>query len=381
MDTFPKVMQVCYPGVDYKINKTDLVVTFPNGSEIHFCGLDDKERTEKILGLEFVTIYHNECSQTPLSSIDTAQSRLAQRVWQDVEGMAPALLKPRIFYDCNPPTKAHWTYKRFILKQDPETRQALPEPGDYVSFKINPNDNADNISPDYFKTLQGMSSRNRKRFMEGEFADANPNALFPVEHIDRWRVVDGVVPDLVRVVVGVDPSGASDDPDQNSDAIGIVVGGVGIDGNAYLLEDLTVTAGPATWGRIAVSAYERHKANLIVGESNFGGEMVRFVVRAARSDVPFKLTHSSRGKFLRAEPHAALYEQGKIRHVGPFADLEDELADFSTHGYTGAKSPNRADAWIFVLAELFPGVVKAERETKVKPKLRMPNFEGAGWMS
>jgi Terminase RNaseH-like domain len=358
------------------------VYTFPNGSEIHCCGLDDKERTEKVLGLEFVTMYHNECSQTPLASIDIAQSRLAQLVYQEVEGMPRTLLRPRVFYDCNPPTKAHWTYKRFILKQDPETRLNVSDPSDYVSFKINPQDNQDNISPDYItKTLAGMSSRNRKRFMDGEFADANPNALFPVEHIDRWRVVDGVVPDLVRIVVGVDPSGASDDPDQNSDAIGIIVGGVGIDGNAYLLEDLTVTAGPATWGKVAASAYARHEANLIVAESNFGGEMVRFVVRTADPKAAFKMVHSSRGKFVRAEPFSALYELGKVRHVGAFSDLEDELADFSTHGYTGAKSPNRADAWIFVLAELFPGVVKSKGEVKQKLNLNLPQYEGAGWMA
>ncbi|MCK8228761.1 hypothetical protein LW959_17855, partial [Erwinia amylovora] len=88
------------------------------------------------------------------------------------------------------------------------------------------------------------SARARKRFLEGEFADATRNQLFPEEHIDRWRVTDGSFPDMVRIVVAVDPSGADDADNADNDAIGVVVGGLGVDGNAYLLEDLTVKAGP-----------------------------------------------------------------------------------------------------------------------------------------
>ena len=97
----------------------------------------------------------------------------------------------------------------------------------------------------------------RTRFLEGRFADANPSALFPDEHIDRWRVMDGSVPPLVRVVVAVDPSGADDADNADNDEIDIVVVGLGQDGAAYLLEDCTLKAGPATWGRVAVQAFMR----------------------------------------------------------------------------------------------------------------------------
>jgi phage terminase large subunit-like protein len=98
--------------------------------------------------------------------------------------------------------------------------------------------------------------------------------LFSDETIEKWRVIDGVVPQLIRVVVAVDPSGAESAENSDNDAIGIVVAGLGIDGNIYVLEDCTVTAGPAVWGRIATTAFDRHKADLIVGETNYGGAMV-----------------------------------------------------------------------------------------------------------
>lgn len=367
LDTFPKVMRVAFPGVKWTPHTQDGYAELENGSQVWFAGLDDKERTEKILGMEFSTLYFNECSQIPMGSVDTAMTRLAQRVETDMEGAAPRLLKMRAFFDCNPPNKAHWTYKRFVQKVDPESKEPLRRPDDYASFQINPKDNQANLSPEYLANLEGMSARMRKRFLEGQFADANPSALFPEEHIDKWRVMDGVVPDMVRIVVSVDPSGADDADNADNDAIGIFVVGLGTDGNAYPLEDCTVKAGPATWGRVAVQAYQRHQADCIVGESNFGGAMVGQTVRVAAQGqgvrVPFKLVTASRGKVQRAEPFSALYEQGKVRHVGLFQELEDELAAFSTFGYTGAQSPNRADALIWALADLFPAITKQPRKS------------------
>jgi phage terminase large subunit-like protein len=374
LDTFPKVMRIAFPGVKWAPHHQDGYAELENGSQVWFAGLDDKERTEKILGMEFATLYFNECSQIPMGSVDTAMTRLAQRAEQDLEGEEPGLLKVRAYYDCNPPNKAHWTYKRFVQKVDPETKEPLRRPGDYVSFQINPKDNQANLSPEYLANLEGMSARMRKRFLEGQFADANPSALFPDEHIDRWRVMDGVVPDMVRIVVAVDPSGADDADNADNDAIGIFVVGLGTDGNAYPLEDCTVKAGPATWGGVAVQAYMRHGADCVVGETNFGGAMVGSTVRVAASAkgvrVPFKVVTASRGKVQRAEPFSALYEQGKVRHVGVFTELEDEMAAFSTFGYTGAQSPNRADALFWALAELFPAMTRTE--PKKKPSAPIP---------
>lgn len=379
-DTFPKVMKLCFPDIEYSINKSDWFVTFPNGSEIWFAGLDDKERTEKILGMEFVTIYPNECSQIPYKSIETAITRLAQKVQQQQIGKIPeCMLMPKVYYDCNPPTKAHWSYKIFKKKTHPDTKEPLIKPEEYASMQMNPVDNVDNLADGYIDTLKGMSAKARKRFLDGEFGDDNPNQLFPDEHIDRWRVTDGVLPDMVRIVVAVDPSGAGDEDNADNDAIGICVAGLGTDGNAYIGPDLTVKAGPATWGKVATDAYERHSADAIVGETNFGGAMVQHVIKTCRKKTNFIKVTASRGKVQRAEPFSALYEQGKVRHVGYLTELEEELAAFSTFGYNGASSPNRADAAIWALAALFPGIVNFKKKKPAK-KVQRRTANPQGWM-
>lgn len=361
-DTFPKVMRLAFPGVAWKMDKVDWFVTLPNGAQVWFGGLDNPERAEKILGMEFVTIYFNECSQIPHESIGVAITRLAQQVDQELQGRAPAPLKPRVYYDENPPSKAHWSYKQFIQKLDPETREPLANPDDYAWFKINPTDNAENIADDYLATLDAMSARLRKRFRDGEFSDATPGALFSDEIIEKWRVIDGELPEFVRVVVAVDPSGSGDADNADNDAIGIVVAGLGTDGNAYILEDCTVKAGPATWGRVATTAFDRHEADVVVGEINYGGAMVNATIQAARPRTPFKQVTASRGKHVRAEPFSALYENGKVRHAGNFTELEGELTAFNTSGYIGDGSPNRADAAIWALAELFPALTAPRKE-------------------
>jgi hypothetical protein len=368
MDTFPRVMSLAFPGVPYSLNKTDFFASFDNGSEIWFSGLDDKDRVDKILGKEYSTMFFNEVSEIPLKSVDTALTRLAQKAIQTTPSLGSSELIPRAYFDLNPPTKSHWTYKRFHLKVDPVSKLTLVNPSDYVCFQMNPKDNAENLSSSYIDRLTNLSEGLRRRFLLGQYGDDNPNALFSDVTIDKYRVLDGGVPEFIRIVIGVDPSGASDDS-ESADAIGIVVGGLGVDGCAYLMEDCTVTAGPATWGRIATNAFDRHAADCIVGEVNYGGAMVKHVIQTARPQTPYREARATRGKHVRIEPLSALYEQGKIKHIGYFPELEEELCAFSTIGYTGASSPNRADAWAWVMAELFPGVI---RPRKAKPEETAP---------
>lgn len=381
LDTFPKVMGLAFPGVKCHIDKSHCYARFDNDSEVWFGGLDDKERTEKILGQEHATIYLNECSQIPQASRDLAVTRLAQKVQQVIDGREAQPLKPRMYYDCNPPSKAHWSYRLFVERRDPESKQPLSQPSDYAHFQLNPQDNVENLSAGYLDTLSSLSGRLQKRFLRGEFADATPGALFSDECIETWRVLNAKLPDMVRIVVAVDPSGSGDVDNADNDAIGIVVAGVGTDGNAYLLEDCTVKAGPATWGRVATSAYERHQADVVVGEANYGGAMVQHTIQTARPRTPFKAVNATRGKVVRAEPISALYAQGKVRHVGYFRELEDELMAFSSAGYLGEHSPNRADALIWAITELFPGIVAARKE-KPKDKAAVHHhYRGAdSWM-
>lgn len=378
-DTFPKMMSLCYPGVKYELNQTDWFARLPNKSEIWFGGLDEKDRTEKILGNEYCSIFLNEVSQIQYSSYLMAKTRLAQNCTEKYSrGTRP--MKLRMYLDENPPSKAHWSYQLFIEHRDPETRRLLEDGDDYAFLQMNPADNAENLPSDYLNMLENMPQRMKKRFLFGEFADTDENALWRDEIIDRWRSIDGELPDFQRIVIAVDPSGASDE-DSTHDAIGVVVAALGTDGHAYVLEDLTLKAGPAKWGNVVGSAFDRHAADVVVGEANFGGAMVQHVIRTARPGTPYKAVTASRGKVVRAEPISALYEQGKVHHVGYFPDLEAELCAFTTTGYGGINSPNRADALVWAITELFPSLTKKDKPEK-KPSRANRYVMGAnGWMA
>lgn len=348
LDTLPKVLRLCFATVSVDRNEADLIVTLPGGSQIILAGLDDKERVEKILGSEFSTLYFNEASQIPWSSIETAMTRLAQN----------SGLSLKTYFDCNPPSKRHWSYRMFALKQKPGTCEPLPNPDDYVELLMNPADNVANLPPKYFEILASMSEMQRLRFERGEWASEVDGALWSLEQIDSerasWRddsvVYNGAPVEMRRIVVAVDPSGTKGDG--TGDDIGIIVAGLGTDGRYYILEDCSCHASPEAWARRAVSAYHHHNADRIIGEANFGGAMVESLIRLADRHVPYRAVHASRGKVVRAEPISALYEKRQVSHVGCFDELEDQLANMTSGGFVGEGSPDRADALVWALTEL-----------------------------
>jgi phage terminase large subunit-like protein len=152
-----------------------------------------------------------------------------------------------------------------------------------------------------------------------------------------------------RVVVGVDPSGSAG---QTGDLTGIVAVGLGQDGRAYVLEDASIQASPDGWAQAVSRIYHRRQADRVVAERNFGGEMVRSVLQAAAPNLPITLVTASRGKSVRAEPVSALYEQGRVSHVGPLPELEDQMCLMTGAGYEGQGSPDRLDALVWALTEL-----------------------------
>jgi phage terminase large subunit-like protein len=154
-----------------------------------------------------------------------------------------------------------------------------------------------------------------------------------------------------RVVVAVDPSGTGG-ADDSGDDIGIVVAGLGIDGRGYVLADWTCKLSPDGWGRRAVAAYHEFRADRIVAERNFGGAMVEHVIRTVDRSISYKEVTASRGKVARAEPIAALYEQGRVSHIGGLPDVEDQMCLIGPDGYIGEGSPDRADALVWALTEL-----------------------------
>jgi Terminase RNaseH-like domain/Terminase large subunit, T4likevirus-type, N-terminal len=346
LDTLPKVFRLGFPNEPLTRHRTDGYFSLGNGSEIWIAGLDDHDRVEKILGKEYATIFLNECSQIPYSSVLVALTRLAQVV----EGLSQAA-----YYDLNPTNKGHWTNLLFGEKRDPMSRQPLANPEDYARMFLNPGDNAANLTEAYLKSLENLPERHRKRFFEGVYIDNLDGALFSYEAIARGRVADFALGRCVHIVVAVDPSGAASRDDEAADEIGIVVAARGDDGHAYVLADRSLRDAPAVWGRVAVRAYHEFRADQIIAEENFGGEMVRFVIRAADPHAPVRVISASRGKAQRAEPVSTLYERGIVHHVGRFAVLEDQLCAFTTQGYRGEGSPDRADALVWALTDLMLG--------------------------
>jgi phage terminase large subunit-like protein len=184
-----------------------------------------------------------------------------------------------------------------------------------------------------------------------EILDDNPGALWNRAMIDKGRVAK--VPALYRIVVAIDPAVSAN---LDSDETGIGAAGLGENGEVYILEDASVSmASPNEWGAAAVALFDRVQADRIVAEVNQGGDLVEANIRAQRSHIPYTPVHAKRGKALRAEPVAALYEQGKVHHVGYFPKLEDQMCDWNpTAG--NQKSPDRVDWLVYAVLDLLPGV-------------------------
>ncbi|MBL7237716.1 MAG: DNA packaging protein [Komagataeibacter hansenii] len=346
-DTFPAVMRRCFPTVEWALSRTDWTVELPNGSTIVFGGLDDEDRTEKILGLEFATVYLNEASQITYGARNMLLTRLAQKT--------PLALKEYI--DANPPTTAHWLYRVFEQGVEPVSGAPLPGRDRYATMRLNPDGNRANLSAGYLAQLEALPERERRRFMLGEYQQAVDGALWRMEDFRRDAPVTpatrpAVAARMRRIVVAVDPSGCSGAEDTRSDEIGIVVCGVDGTGMGHVLADLSRRDSPAGWARTALQAQADWGAERIVAEHNFGGALVEATLRGLNPNAALRMVTASRGKAARAEPVAALYEQGRVTHHGALCVLEEQLCQFSASGYHGARSPDRADALVWALSDL-----------------------------
>ena len=233
----------------------------------------------------------------------------------------------------------------------PLVRQVLALP-DRVVTRGRTRDNL--FLPDSFVAAvedQYGGTRLGRQELDGELLTDHEGALWTRVLLDACLV--DVVPALRRVVVGVDPPASA-----GGDACGIVACGLGEDGRGYVLEDASVAgATPAGWAAAVAACAARHGADRVIAEKNQGGDMVDAVLRGADASLPVRLVHASRGKLARAEPVAALYEQGRVAHVRGLAALEDELAGMVTGGvYAGpGRSPDRADALVWALTALMLG--------------------------
>jgi predicted phage terminase large subunit-like protein len=208
-------------------------------------------------------------------------------------------------------------------------------------------DNMANLAPSFFDrmVMKYENTRLGRQELYAELLEDVPGALWQRQTIDQHRVTRA--PDLVRIIVGIDPAMTSG---EDANETGIIVVGKGRDRQAYVLDDLSCRLSPDGWARRAVSAYRRYRADRIVAEVNNGGDLVERVLRTVDPSVAYRAVRASRGKVVRAEPIAALYEQGRVHHVGLFAGLEDQLCVFAPDQYDG--SPDRVDALVWCLSEL-----------------------------
>jgi phage terminase large subunit-like protein len=234
------------------------------------------------------------------------------------------------------------------------------EDGTTVVTRGSTYDNKTNLSDKFFSKVitKYEGTRLGRQELNAEILNDNPRALFKLGLIDAARVQ--VVPNLTRVVVGLDPNVKDRDrailakSSDTLDEAGIVTCGSAYWPNGvlhfYVLGDDTIDGGPSEWGSKAVIAYKKHQADRLIGEVNNGGDMVESTVRAIDQNISYKAVTATRGKAIRAEPISALYEQGRVHHVGSFQALESEMTDFDP--ITTTKSPNRMDALVWALTEL-----------------------------
>lgn len=212
--------------------------------------------------------------------------------------------------------------------------------------RLRTRDNLANLSPEAVAELEAAygGTRRGRQELDGEFLTDVPGALWSLAMIDAGRV--DRAPDLVRVVVAVDPAVTSGD---DSDETGIVAAGVDSAGDVYVLADRSCRLSPDGWARRVVDLFDEHAADRVVAEVNNGGDLVELTLRTVDREVPYRKVHATRGKRLRAEPVAALYEQGRVHHVGVMGELEDQLVSWTPESAT---SPDRMDALVWAVTDL-----------------------------
>jgi predicted phage terminase large subunit-like protein len=212
-------------------------------------------------------------------------------------------------------------------------------------------DNLDNLAPAFVDRIVSRYECTRlgRQELMAEMLEDVEGALWTRAMLDDSRITKGgSIPSMSRVVIAVDPAVTSG---EDSDETGIIVAAKGEDGHGYIFEDLTCRMSPDGWARRLVKAYHDNSADRIVAEVNNGGDMVEHLVRTVDPSVSYEAVRATRGKVLRAEPVAALYEQGKVHHVGAFAELEDQMCSMTLDGYDGG-SPDRVDALVWALTSL-----------------------------
>jgi PBSX family phage terminase large subunit len=309
---------------------------------------------------------HTAESIKSLEGFDWAWCEEAQTMTsKSLELLRPTIRKPgsELWFSWNPRLASDAVDKFF--------RSDSPPPG-AVCIRANHSDN-----PWFPKELKAELNFDKTHRPDryghvwlGEYEPQAVGAIWTMRDIDEYRVQEQPN-DLKRIVIGVDPAISSK---ENADEHGIVACGVAESGHGYVLEDASTKGTPEKWGRRAIALFDYYQADAIVIEKNQGGEMCQHVIDSIRPGIPVVLVHASRGKHVRAEPVSALYALGRIHHVKNSPQLEAQMCQVTAQGYEGEGSPDRVDALVWAMTELFPDI-KGRQNVTNRPLLAEMEYD------
>lgn len=330
----------------FEITKTE-IINKRNGNVIYFRGIQtgSKDNTANLKSLQGINTL----------VIDEAEELTEEDIFDRIDlSVRQKGVQNRVIVIMNPAKKQHFVYKRFFAPDNiPDGFNGVVGNVNYIHTTYE--DNLENLDQGFIDQIERLKATNTKKFKHvvlGYWADVNEE-----EALWRQSIIDGTkvneAPRFKRIVIAIDPAVTSKD---TSDETGIVAVGLGFDDHIYPLEDKSGIYTPTDWCKEAVMLYRKYKADRIVGEVNNGGDLIETVLRTVDKNVPYTGVHATRDKLTRAEPVAALYEQGKAHHVGTLLELEYEMTTWEAK--KGDKSPNRIDALVWAAAELLPEIGK-----------------------
>jgi len=343
--------KIAITGVDGFEVLNDSIKT-PGGGVITFQGMQD-HTAESIKSLEGFNVAWVEEAQT-LSA-------------RSLEMLRPTIRAPKseLWFSWNP-RSADDPVDAFFRGPTP--------PEDAIIRRINYDQNMF-FPAELEAERQHDAKNNRDRYGHVWLGEYEPMAVGAIW--DRLMIHNGrreTAPTMGRIVVAVDPAGSSE---PGSDEHGIVAVGKGDEDNhGYVLDDASMKGTPRQWGERVIATYDRYDADCVAAEVNYGGDMVEQTIKSIRPDVPVIQVRATRGKHVRAEPIAALYSLGRIHHVGTFDRLEDQMCQMTAAGYEGNGSPDRLDAMVWGMTELFPQMVQTKTRT-----VHVPSLGTGGWMA
>lgn len=312
------IMKVARPEERPTYEPSKRRLTFPNGA-VAVAFSDDTP--DQLRGPQHDTAWVDEL----------AKFKNPQQTWDNLMMGLRLGKKPQVFVTTTP--RPIPLLKKIIA--DPHT----------IDVRFSTYANADNLSSQFLERIKTMYEGTRlgRQELDGEILDDNPGALWQRSVIENMRV--STAPSMYRIVVGVDPAVSSG---EGADETGIIAAGATTAGEYYVLADNSLKGTPNAWAWAVSKTFHATKADRVIGETNNGGELIEANLRTVDRQISYRAVHASRGKVIRAEPIASLYEQGKVHHVGTFPQLEDQMCEWTP----GDPSPDRMDALVWALTEL-----------------------------